>query len=112
LLNTSPSGVVSTSLGFPNYFTVPHPHPYKDVPFGTLKPIEKLSGIKITQESEFATVYFTAIIKSGKAGYGVYFPDLPGCVTAGQSVGEAARNAEAAPALHLTGMVEDGNARV
>jgi predicted RNase H-like HicB family nuclease len=56
-----------------------------------------------------ATVYFTAIIEAGgAAGYGVYFPDLPGCVSAGDTVEEAARKAEEALSLHLAGMVEDG----
>ncbi len=53
--------------------------------------------------------YFTAIIEAGgKSGYGVYFPDLPGCVSAGDTIEEAARNAEEALSLHLRGIVEDG----
>lgn len=55
-----------------------------------------------------ATVYFGAIIEAGNDNYGVYFPDLPGCVSAGRTVEEAARNAEEALGLHLAGMVEDG----
>jgi predicted RNase H-like HicB family nuclease len=54
--------------------------------------------------------YFTAIIEGGgKRGYGVYFPDLPGCVSAGDTIEEAARNAEEALSLHLRGIVEDGD---
>lgn len=56
-----------------------------------------------------AARYFTAIIESGNAGYGVYFPDLPGCVSAGATIDEAARNAEEALSLHLRGMIEDGD---
>jgi len=53
--------------------------------------------------------YFTAIIEAGgKSGYGVYFPDLPGCVSAGDTIEEAVRNAEEALSLHLRGIVEDG----
>jgi predicted RNase H-like HicB family nuclease len=53
--------------------------------------------------------YFTAIIEGGgKPGYGVYFPDLPGCVSAGDTIEEAARNAEEALSLHLRGIGEDG----
>jgi predicted RNase H-like HicB family nuclease len=52
--------------------------------------------------------YFMAIVEAGKTGYGVYFPDLPGCVSAGNTVEEAARNAEEALSLHLRGMIEDG----
>lgn len=58
-----------------------------------------------------ATVYFTAIIEGDSAsGYSVFFPDLPGCTSAGDTVGEAAQHAEEALSLHLAGMVEDGEA--
>lgn len=54
-------------------------------------------------------LYFPAIIESGRGpGYGVFFPDLPGCVSAGDTQNEAALNAEAALSLHLAGMLEDG----
>jgi predicted RNase H-like HicB family nuclease len=56
------------------------------------------------------TVYFGAIVEAGNGVYGVYFPDLPGCVSAGNTFQEAARNAEEALALHLGGMIEDGEA--
>jgi len=56
-----------------------------------------------------AVVYYPAIIEAGPGpGYGVFFPDLPGCVSAGDTLQEAARNAEIALQLHLTGMTEDG----
>jgi predicted RNase H-like HicB family nuclease len=56
-----------------------------------------------------ANVYFTAIIEGDKeAGYSVFFPDLPGCTSAGETVEDAARNAEEALSLHLAGMIEDG----
>lgn len=48
-----------------------------------------------------ATVYYPAIVERGRRGYGVFFPDLPGCTSAGDSVGEAALNAEEALAGHL-----------
>ncbi|HWK46438.1 MAG TPA: type II toxin-antitoxin system HicB family antitoxin [Stellaceae bacterium] len=58
-----------------------------------------------------ATIYFTAIVEGGDApGYSVFFPDLPGCASAGDTVEQAARNAEEALSLHLAGMVEDGGA--
>src|SRR5579875_1997529 len=54
-------------------------------------------------------VYFPAIIERGKRrGYGVFFPDLPGCVSAGDTLQEAARKAEEAVALHLEGRAEEG----
>lgn len=48
-----------------------------------------------------ATVYYPAIIERGRRGYGVFFPDLPGCTSAGETVTEAAINAEEALAGHL-----------
>src|SRR5947208_367024 len=52
--------------------------------------------------------YFVAIIEAGaESGYSVFFPDLPGCVSAGGTIEEAARNAEEALGLHLRGMIED-----
>lgn len=53
---------------------------------------------------------FIAIIEPAKEGFGVYFPDLPGCTSAGATQGEAARNALDALALHLDGIIEDGEA--
>ena len=56
-----------------------------------------------------AYVYFTAIIETGEEpGYSVFFPDLPGCASAGDTVEEAARNAEEALSLHLAGLIEEG----
>ena len=57
-----------------------------------------------------ATAYFPAILERGPEGFGVYFPDLPGCVSAGATMQETARNAEEALSLHLAGMAEDGEA--
>jgi predicted RNase H-like HicB family nuclease len=58
-----------------------------------------------------ANLYFVAVIEEGDVpGYGVFFPDLPGCASAGDTVEAAARNAEEALTLHLSGMVEDGEA--
>ena len=48
-----------------------------------------------------ATVYYPAIIERAGAGFSVFFPDLPGCTSAGQTVQEAAQNAEEALAGHL-----------
>lgn len=52
-------------------------------------------------------IYYPAIIDRSASGYGVSFPDFPGCVAAGATEHEAAVNAEAALALHLDGMRED-----
>ena len=57
-----------------------------------------------------AVLYYPAIIEAGdEPGFGVFFPDLPGCVSAGDTIQEAAGRAEEALALHLAGMVEDGD---
>lgn len=57
-----------------------------------------------------ATVYYPAIIERGPEGFGVYFPDLPGCVSAGRTVQEAALGAEEALNGHLSVMAEYGDA--
>jgi len=41
-------------------------------------------------------------------GWDVVFPDLPGCVSQGDSVEDAMRNATEALALHIEGMVAEG----
>ncbi len=47
------------------------------------------------------TVHYPAVIERGRRGYGVFFPDLPGCTSVGDTVNEAALNAEEALAGHL-----------
>jgi len=46
--------------------------------------------------------------KAAKSDYGVDFPDLPGCITAGRTMPIARRHAAEALALHLDGLVADG----
>ncbi len=53
--------------------------------------------------------FFPALIdKQADTDFGVVFPDLPGCVTTGEIVQEAAINAAEVLALHIEGMAEDG----
>lgn len=54
--------------------------------------------------------YIAYLHKDQKSDYGVSFPDLPGCITAGATLEEAQRMAREALGLHLAGMVEDGEA--
>ena len=55
--------------------------------------------------------YYIALLhKDPKSDYGVSFPDLPGCVTAGRTLDEARVMATDALAQHLQGMIEDGDA--
>jgi predicted RNase H-like HicB family nuclease len=44
-------------------------------------------------------IQYGAIIERGGDGFGVYFPDLSGCTNAGEAL-----------ALHVEGMIEDGQA--
>lgn len=52
--------------------------------------------------------YIALIHKEADSDYGVSFPDLPGCVTAGSTLDEACAMAAEALALHLEGLTEDG----
>lgn len=54
------------------------------------------------------TQYIALLHKNGRKGYGVIFPDFPGCVSAGGSIEDALREAAEAQALHVDGMREDG----
>jgi predicted RNase H-like HicB family nuclease len=54
--------------------------------------------------------YIALIHKQADSDYGVSFPDLPGCVTAGASLDEARRMAGEALDLHVEGMIADGEA--
>lgn len=54
--------------------------------------------------------YIALIHKDADSDYGVSFPDLPGCISAGATLDEARAMAEEALALHLEGLAEDGEA--
>lgn len=56
-----------------------------------------------------ASVYYPAIVERAKRGYSVFFPDLPGCASAGATVQEAALNAEEALAGHLIVSAQHGD---
>lgn len=51
---------------------------------------------------------FLAVLEKSNEGYGVFFPDLPGCVSGGVDFEDAVTSAEEALALHIEGMLEDG----
>lgn len=53
--------------------------------------------------------YIGVFEPSGQKGYGVYFPDLPGCITCGDSFEHAREMAEEALGLHVYGMEKDGD---
>ena len=54
--------------------------------------------------------YYPAIIERGADGFGVFFPDLPGCTSAGDTVQDAARNAEDAAQTYVDVTAEYGEA--
>lgn len=54
--------------------------------------------------------YIGLIHKDADSDYGVSFPDFPGVVTAGTDLDDAHKMAEEALALHVDGMIEDGDA--
>jgi predicted RNase H-like HicB family nuclease len=55
------------------------------------------------------TQYIALLHRNGRKGYGVSFPDFPGCVSAGSTIEDALREAAEALALHVDGMREDGD---
>lgn len=57
-----------------------------------------------------ATVYYTAIVERSRTGFSVFFPDVPGCVSAGRTEREAFEMAEEALSFHLAEMVRAGEA--
>lgn len=55
-------------------------------------------------------ICYFAVFEPGKDGtYSVYFPDLPGCVSYGETLEEAKRQAVDALTLHVYGMEQDGD---
>ncbi|MGZ5931789.1 MAG: type II toxin-antitoxin system HicB family antitoxin [Rhizomicrobium sp.] len=53
--------------------------------------------------------FYTAIIEKGRDGFGVFFPDLPGCTSFGRTVEEAAGNAYSAAQAHVALSQEYGD---
>ena len=52
--------------------------------------------------------YYPAVLERAESGgYGVVFPDFPGCVSAGETVQAALTNAGEALAFHIEGVLED-----
>ena len=56
------------------------------------------------------TTYIALLRKQPRSDFGVDFPDFPGCISAGRTLEEARRLATEALALHVDGMLEDGEA--
>lgn len=54
--------------------------------------------------------YIALIHRDAGTDYGVSFPDFPGLMTAGTDFDDARVMAEEALALHIEGLIEDGEA--
>ncbi|MEZ5786343.1 MAG: type II toxin-antitoxin system HicB family antitoxin [Xanthobacteraceae bacterium] len=56
--------------------------------------------------------HYVAIVEEAgpEAAVGVWFPDLPGCFSAGDDLDEALRNAPEAIALYAESLAEEGRA--
>lgn len=50
---------------------------------------------------------YLAILEPSTDGFGVYFPDLPGCISFGTTIEDARNNATEALELHIYGMEKD-----
>ena len=51
---------------------------------------------------------YAVVIEKAERNYSAYVPDLPGCVSVGDTVEEAKAEIREAIELHLEGMREDG----
>ena len=52
---------------------------------------------------------FAVVIEEGPKNYSAYVPDLPGCVSTGQTLAEVEKNIREAIEYHIEGMIEDGD---
>ena len=51
---------------------------------------------------------YAVVIEKGARNYSAYVPDLPGCVSTGDTVAEIEANIREAIEMHIEGMREDG----
>lgn len=52
-------------------------------------------------------ITYLAVLERSEEGYGVYFPDLPGCISYGKDIEDARKNATEALELHFYGIEKD-----
>jgi predicted RNase H-like HicB family nuclease len=55
----------------------------------------------------FKVKSYPAILEKTRQGYSVFFPDLPGAISAGKNYEDAIKKAKECVSLHLYGMLED-----
>lgn len=53
--------------------------------------------------------YLAVLEPSSDNGYGIFFPDMPGCISYGKTIEEAQVMAAEALGLHIYGMERDGD---
>jgi len=53
-------------------------------------------------------VKYLIIFEKTETGYSLYSPDLPGCVSVGETQEDAEKNMREAIAFHLEGMLTEG----
>ena len=53
-------------------------------------------------------LYVAFVHRDDKPGFGISFPDFPGCVTDGDTIDETIRRGARALAFHIEGMIQDG----
>jgi predicted RNA binding protein YcfA (HicA-like mRNA interferase family)/predicted RNase H-like HicB family nuclease len=87
--------------------TVVIPHPKKDLGKGLVRAIYKGQAGNLT---EAAMAHYIAIIEDAGPDHavGVWFPDLPGCTSAGDNIDDALRNAPEALELYAESFEADG----
>jgi len=51
---------------------------------------------------------YAVIIEQAEGNYSAYVPDLPGCITTGNSLFEIEQNIREAIAFHIEGLREEG----
>ena len=51
---------------------------------------------------------YVSFIHRDEAGFGVSFPEFPGCVSVGDTIDDAVRHGSEALAFHVEGLVADG----
>ena len=54
-------------------------------------------------------VTYLAVLEPSNTGYGVFYPDFPGCITVGETIQQASENAKEALELHFYGMEKDND---
>ena len=53
-------------------------------------------------------LYVAFIHRDEDPGFGISYPDFPGCISEGDTIEEAVRHGADALAFHIEGMIQDG----